>query len=208
MNKEIEIKIKINKEILDRFVKDKSNFKFEKTYGYFTENYENITKGIFPRIKDMGNVALVSVKIKTQNDSKMFERDEYEFEIDSKKVGAARLMFGALGYCIEHIFEKRRYELESINNCDFVIDELSFGYFIELEGTEEDIEKSIKELGLKNNERINGAYLKLWEKYKKENNLPPLDDIRWQEIIKSKKGFIKKIWEIIHKEALKIEKKI
>jgi len=42
-------------------------------------------------------------------------------------------------------------------------------------------------------------------KYKKENNIPPLDKKRWQEVIKTKKGFIKKIWEIIHEEALKIE---
>ncbi|MEK7070015.1 MAG: hypothetical protein AAB962_03090 [Patescibacteria group bacterium] len=171
MNKEIEIKIKIDKEIFNRFVKNKSSFKFEKTYGYFTENYENIDKGIFPRIKDAGDIALVSVKVKTKNDSKMFERDEYEFEIESNKVDSARLMFKALGYGLEHIFEKKRYKLEAINNCNFVADELPFGYFLELEGTEEDIEKSIKELGLDDYEKINGAYLKLWEKYKKENNL-------------------------------------
>lgn len=171
MNREIEIKIKIDKEVFNRFIKNNSSFKFEKTYGYFTENYENMAKGIFPRIKDKDGVALVSVKVKTKNDSKMFERDEYEFEIDSSKVESLRSMFGALGYCIEHIFEKRRYKLEPINNCDFVVDELPFGYFIELEGAEEDIEKSIKKLGLENNERINGTYLKLWEEYKKENNL-------------------------------------
>lgn len=171
MRKEIEIKIKIDKEIFDRFVKNKSSFKFEKTYGYFTENYENMTKGIFPRIKEVGGIALVSVKIKTKDDSKMFERDEYEFEIESNKADSARLMFKALGYVIEHIFEKKRYKLEPLNNCDFVIDELPFGYFVELEGSEENIEKSIRDLGLENCERINGAYLKLWEKHKKENKL-------------------------------------
>ena len=45
-------------------------------------------------------------------------------------------------------------------------------------------------------------------KYKKENNLPPLDKSRWQEVIKSKKGFVKKIYNIIHEEALKIEKSL
>ncbi|MDO8660086.1 MAG: hypothetical protein Q7K54_05855 [Candidatus Parcubacteria bacterium] len=170
MNKEIEIKIKVDKELFNNLTKNRS-FNFEKTYGYFTENYENLNKGIFPRIKDMGGVALVSVKVKTKNNSKMFERDEYEFEIESNKVESVRFMFGALGYVIEHIFEKKRYNLERLNDCDFILDELPFGYFIELEGSEEDIEKSIKELGLEDNERINGAYLKLWEKYKKENNL-------------------------------------
>ncbi len=42
-------------------------------------------------------------------------------------------------------------------------------------------------------------------KLKKVNNLPPLDNKRWKEIIKTKKGFIRKIWGIIHDEALKIE---
>jgi adenylate cyclase class 2 len=171
MNKEIEIKIKIDKETFNRFIKDKSDFQFERTYGYFTENYENMAKGIFPRIKDMEDVALVSVKVKTNTNSSMFERDEYEFEIEASKVGAARLMFKALGYCVEHIFEKKRYKLGLINNCDFIVDELPFGYFVELEGEQKDIEKSIESLGLEKNEKINGAYLKLWEKYKKENNL-------------------------------------
>ena len=44
--------------------------------------------------------------------------------------------------------------------------------------------------------------------YKKENNLPPLDNSRWQKVIKSKKGFMKKIWKIIHDQALKVEKQI
>ena len=43
---------------------------------------------------------------------------------------------------------------------------------------------------------------------KKQNNIPTLDQTRWQKIIESKKGFVKKIWEIIHEEALKIEKSV
>ena len=43
---------------------------------------------------------------------------------------------------------------------------------------------------------------------KKENNLPVIDKFRWKEVIKSKKGFLKKILLIIHQEALKIEKNV
>ena len=43
---------------------------------------------------------------------------------------------------------------------------------------------------------------------KKKNSLPALDKTRWQKVVKSKKGFMKKIWEIIHKESLKVEEKI
>lgn len=40
---------------------------------------------------------------------------------------------------------------------------------------------------------------------KKKLNIRPLDLVRWQKITKTKKGYVKKIWEVIHKEALKIE---
>ncbi len=53
-------------------------------------------------------------------------------------------------------------------------------------------------------------------KFKKERNLPPLDEKRWKEVLDSKislgKGldlpeeFIVEIWNIIHKFALKLEK--
>ena len=43
---------------------------------------------------------------------------------------------------------------------------------------------------------------------KNKNNIQALDKSRWQKISKSKKGYIKKIWEIIHDEALKVEKQI
>lgn len=43
---------------------------------------------------------------------------------------------------------------------------------------------------------------------KKKNNISVLDESRWQKIIKTKKGFVKKIWEIIHNESLKIEQNI
>ncbi len=43
---------------------------------------------------------------------------------------------------------------------------------------------------------------------KKQQNIPALDSVRWQIVIKSKKGYLKKIWEIIHEEALKVEKNV
>ena len=58
---------------------------------------------------------------------------------------------------------------------------------------------------------------KVWI-YKKENNLPPLQPARWQEVLNSKMNmakeiwlnpeFVKNIWEEIHKEALRLEEKM
>lgn len=54
----------------------------------------------------------------------------------------------------------------------------------------------------------------IWE-YKKLNNIQPLDESRWQQVLESKKKlakefwldeeFIVDIWNRIHTEALKIE---
>jgi len=54
-------------------------------------------------------------------------------------------------------------------------------------------------------------------KYKKENGIPPLDEKRWQEVLKSKlskacllnisEKFIKKLYEVIHDHSLEIENK-
>jgi chorismate mutase len=43
---------------------------------------------------------------------------------------------------------------------------------------------------------------------KKKNNIQVFDKERWQKVIKSKKGFVKKIWETIHDESLKIERSV
>lgn len=56
---------------------------------------------------------------------------------------------------------------------------------------------------------------KVWE-FKKKNNMPPLQNWRWQEVVDSRKkqalekwisqDFIEKIWNEIHDYALYLEK--
>lgn len=53
--------------------------------------------------------------------------------------------------------------------------------------------------------------------FKKINNIEPMDVSRWQEVLATRlelaremgisEKMVKKIWEIIHKEALRIEKR-
>lgn len=52
------------------------------------------------------------------------------------------------------------------------------------------------------------AVIKKVGRLKKKMNIPVFDKSRWQKIIRSKKGFVQKIWKIIHEEALKIEKSV
>lgn len=56
---------------------------------------------------------------------------------------------------------------------------------------------------------------KVWE-WKKENNMQPLQPSRWQQVLESRKQLakkfwvneelIEKIWDLIHEEALRLEK--
>ena len=53
-------------------------------------------------------------------------------------------------------------------------------------------------------------------KYKKERNIPPLQPERWQQVLQTRKNLakekwlnpelIEKIWNLIHEEALRLEK--
>ena len=178
MKKEIEVKLKISRKEFDDLVKDKNDYQFERTYGFFTENYNNRNTGIFPRIKEVlkGGVrkANITIKVKNNSNQNFFERDEFEFilnPITDENIKTIRAMFAIFEYKICEIFEKKRHVLNSINNCEVVVDELPFGFFSEIEGEEEAIEKTIRDLGLVNNERIAKAYLRVWDDYKIKNEL-------------------------------------
>ena len=54
----------------------------------------------------------------------------------------------------------------------FFLDETPMGWFLEIEAGEEKIEEAIVKLELQNTKKINGAYLGLWEEYKKEYGIP------------------------------------
>lgn len=62
------------------------------------------------------------------------------------------------------------------------------------------------------------AVVKRVGKYKKQNNLPPLDQARWQKVLEDKgqkakelglsEALVKEIYETVHRYALTIEKEI
>ena len=164
MTKEIEVKIKVNKEELDRLEREldlvNEVWKFERVYGFFTPDGSSIEKGIFPRIKSIGGEkGWMDVKVKgkvVNND--YFERTEYRIYCSDIKNTIAILTL--LGYSEVRIFEKFRKKVNN-KDCEICLDKLPFGYFIEIESSKEIIEKTIKLLKLTNNERITKAYLKI-----------------------------------------------
>ncbi len=86
----------------------------------------------------------------------------------------------------------------------------------ELDFFREEIDFLDKKIILSLSKRFNLIH-KIW-KYKKENNVTPLQTNRWNEVLDSikkqaeennlSKDFVENIWNLIHKEALRIEKNI
>ena len=131
---------------------------FQRTYSPFLPDFALANKGIFLRTREEGSRSIFTVKVK-RKDKNYFHRDEYEVEVeDAKKVAE---MLALLGFSNQIVFEKWRQEW-TLNNTTISLDTLPIlGEFIEIEGTKKAIEKTIKELELK--ERITVSYWALYE---------------------------------------------
>ena len=174
MKKEIEVKIELTPEEFYTLTGGFKDFNFEKTFGYFKEDFSNIKEGIFPRIKcveGQGKEIIWTVKRKKKDNAHFFEREEMEVKIqEGEDVETLREMLKSLGFNKEIIFEKKR---KNVSKDDIVIsfDELPFGFFVEFEGEPEIINKYLGEFNLSSRSRITRAYLGLWEDYKKAHGV-------------------------------------
>jgi adenylate cyclase class IV len=174
MKKEIEVKIELTQEEFNTITGSLSGFHLERTFGYFKENFSNIKKGIFPRIKyieGQNKEIILTVKRKTKDNAHFFEREEMEVKIqEGEDVEILREILKSLGFNKEIIFEKKR---KNVLKDDIIIsfDELPFGFFVEFEGEPEAINKYLNEFNLSDRPRITRAYLGLWEDYRKTHNV-------------------------------------
>ncbi len=169
MKKEIEVKIELSKEEFDTL--SPSSVLPEITYGYFKQDMSNIKDGVFPRIKHIdGQDALLTVKLKTTVNDRYFEREEIEMMISAGQVAPMRDILKSLGFMREISFEKKRAVVQK-PDAMICFDILPFGYFMEIEGEPDVIEKYIQQYKLTGKSRINRAYLGLWEDYKKSHSI-------------------------------------
>ena len=133
MKKEIEIKLKIEKEdqIKKKLLKlggiPKKPYE-QKTYGFFSEN--SIKKGIFPRIRREQGAVVLTIKVKRRKKTNYFERKEYSVKLDNIKEGISVLK--ALGFTRIREFTKERQEWK-FSKVKIALDKLYFGTFLEIE---------------------------------------------------------------------------
>lgn len=169
MQKEIEIKIKLDKKdnITNRLKElggQRETSYTQTTFGFFSDN--SLEKGIFPRIRIESKEPVLTVKVRNKKQTNYFERDEYSMKIGNLATGIKILKL--LGFETVRKFTKKRENWIFKNRkLKISLDRLYFGRFIELEGSKEEIEKAISELGFQNRERITKTYLALEDDYKK-----------------------------------------
>lgn len=124
-------------------------------------------KGTFLRVRS-GFENVITVKRKMKDDSgDVFKREEFETKVDD--IEMMRKMLNALGFNREYVMEKYRMEWE-LDGVNISIDELPFGFFVEIEGEEKKIFEVAKKLSLDMNERIIVTYWDIFAEYKKEHD--------------------------------------
>lgn len=175
---EKEIKLNVNKTEIKFLIntlklsKAKKEFCIKQiTYRFDTKDKNLAKKGVFLRTRTgEKNTFTVKQKINT-NETNIKCRKEIEVDVgNNNNIITINEMLKILGYQDITIMEKYRMQWD-IYNCKVVIDELSIGFYIEIEGDEDKIYKLIRDLKLENKEVIIDTYWGLFEKYKQLNNI-------------------------------------
>ncbi|MDO9547075.1 MAG: class IV adenylate cyclase [Pelolinea sp.] len=100
-------------------------------------------------------------------------RPEYEVEISDLDTG--RMILEALGYEVVTIYEKYRASY-SLGEVEISLDEMPFGYFLEIEGPDEEhIQAMAKKLDLNWENRSSLSYMRLFTLVKKRLDLSMRD---------------------------------
>lgn len=138
---------------------------FQRTTRMDTENMELEKNGVFLRVRS-GSKNIVTLKKKLKENAEVFERQEIETEV--KDIEKLVDIFDGLGFTKRLILEKYRIDFD-YKDLKISIDELPFGFYIELEGDPENIFKIASELKLDTKDKITTTYWDLFEDYKKES---------------------------------------
>lgn len=141
-------------------------------YETFEENY--LHKGgvlddraAVLRLRKTEQKTLLTYKEKTGREGEF--KHQIEFETTVEDVDAMESIIERLGYTLAIVYEKHRKAWQ-FGNVEVVLDELPFGFYMEIEGEMKDISKTEKLLGIGNLETEARGYPRLTLKYGKEKN--------------------------------------
>lgn len=163
--KKYRLGVKRLEEVTQRLVELGAEFEKE----VFEVNYQHRggdmdARGATLRLRKIGDFTVLTYKEKVKSDNGA--KRKIEFETSVSDVDAAENIIDRLGYRLTAVYEKRR-KYWRFGEVEVVLDELPFGLYMEIEGTEEAITKAAKKLGLKDMEYEPRGYPRLTIKYGK-----------------------------------------
>ena len=143
---------------------------WERNVRFDTANDDLLRRGELLRLRKDKN-AIITFKGVSPEDvhSEAKVREELEITVDDFDTAAA--IFRRLGFSAKQTYEKYR-ETFAFGEVEIVLDELPFGYFVELEGTEPAIKQAAAALNLDWQKRLVTNYLALLELVKEHYKLP------------------------------------
>ena len=121
--------------------------------------------------KDVNTI--LTYKGPSKNVDGISTRTEYETTLGDLET--AQRIFEALGYVQVFVYEKYR-AVYDLNDCHIMLDELPYGNFVEIEGTDmSKIRKTASQINLDLKLAVKYGYIRLHEKYITKYGLPECD---------------------------------
>jgi len=169
---EIEKKYRLDKKRLVELAAKLGELGAVFTTEVFEENYLHRggvldERGAVLRLRKTNEKTIFTYKEKVVNDSDF--KHQIEFETEVSNVEATEHIIEKLGYKLAVIYEKHR-KTWHLGNVEVVLDELPFGYYMEIEGTVDDILAAEKLLAIDDLETEARGYPRLTLKFGKEIN--------------------------------------
>ena len=167
---EIEKKYRIDKKLLVELTAKLSELGAEFTSEVFEENYLHRggvldERNAVLRLRKTNDKTVFTYKEKVVSDTVF--KHQIEFETDVSNVEATENIIEKLGYKLSVVYEKHRKTWQ-LGNVEVVLDELPFGYFMEIEGGIDDILAAEKLLDIEHLETEARGYPRLTLKYGKQ----------------------------------------
>jgi len=168
---EIEKKYIIDKKKLVELTAKLGELGAQFSYETFEENYLHrgglldLTPAVL-RLRKTEAKTTLTYKEKLATDSAF--KQQIEFETEVSDVEAMENIIGKLGYKLAIVYEKHR-KAWHLGQVEVVLDELPFGYYMEIEGDKEDILTAERLLGAHDLQPEARGYPRLTIKFGKEN---------------------------------------
>lgn len=167
---ETEKKYKIDKKLLVELTTKLGEIGAVFAYETFEENYLHRggvldERGAVLRLRKTPEKTVLTYKEKVGSQAAFKHQIEHETIVHD--VEATEAIIERLGYVLSVVYEKHR-KAWHVGNTEVVLDELPFGYYMEIEGAIEDIIATEKLLGIDHLENESRGYPRLTTKFGKQ----------------------------------------